>query len=233
MDAKGNLYGVTPECGASGYGTVFKLSKAGKETILHSFAGAPTDGEYPYYTSLLRDAKGNFYGVTWLGGATNNGAVYKLSKSGTLTLLHSFAGGTTDGCFSYGTPAMDKVGHIFGTTQQCGASNEGIVYKLSKSGKETLLHSFAGGTTDGSYPVAGVIVDSKGNLYGDTELGGASNLGTVYELSKGTLTLLHSFAGSDGSDPMGDLLRNAKGNFYGTTSQGGSSNVGTVWQIAK
>jgi len=83
------------------------------------------------------------------------------------------------------------------------------------------------------YPVAGVIVDSKGNLYGDTELGGASNLGAVYELSKGTLTLLHSFAGSDGSDPMGDLLRDAKGNFYGTTSQGGSSNVGTVWQIAK
>ena len=232
MDAKGNLYGVTPECGASGYGTVFKLSKSGKETILHSFAGAPSDGEYPYYTSVLMDTKGSLYGVTWLGGASNNGAVYKLSKRGTLTLLHSFAGGTADGCFSYGTPAMDKLGNLYGTTQQCGASNYGIVYKLSKSGKETQLHNFASGATDGAYPLAGVILDAKGKLYGDTELGGSSSLGAVYEMNKkGTLTLLHSFSGSDGSHPLGDLLRDTKGNLYGTASEGGSSNVGTLWEI--
>ena len=86
------------------------------------------------------------------------------------------------------------------------------------------------------YPVAGVIVDSKGNLYGDTELGGASNLGAVYELSKGTLTLLHSFAGSDGEDPFGGLIQDAKGSLYGTTQGGGSSQncrggCGTVFKL--
>jgi uncharacterized repeat protein (TIGR03803 family) len=233
-DAKGNFYGVTPECGASGVGTVFKVTKGGKETILHNFAGGTTDGAYPYYTSLLRDTKSNLYGVTFIGGTSNNGVLYRLNKRGTLTVLHSFAGGTTDGCFPYGTPTMDKVGNLFGTTQQCGASNSGTVYKVSKSGKETVRHNFAGGTTDGAYPLAGVISDTKGNLYGDTELGGASNLGTAYELkTKGTITLLHSFSTPDGTNPLGVLIRDAKGNLYGTTSKGGSGNAGTVWQITK
>ena len=232
-DAMGNFYGVTPECGASGDGTVFELDKGGKETILHNFAGGTTDGAYPYYTGLLRDAKGNLYGVTFIGGITNNGVLYKLSKSGILTLLHSFAGGTSDGCFPYGTPAMDKRGNLVGTTQQCGASNFGTVYKVSKSGKETVRYNFAGATSDGAYPLAGVIWDKQGNLYGDTELGGASNLGTVYELTKGTITLLHSFSGSDGSHSIGGLIRDAKGTLYGTASQGGTGNAGTVWQITK
>jgi uncharacterized repeat protein (TIGR03803 family) len=233
MDANENLYGVTPECGASGEGLVFRLGKNGKETILHSFAGGTTDGAYPYYTSVLMDGKGNLYGVTFIGGATNNGVLYKLAKSGKLTLLHSFAGGATDGCFPYGTPALDQLGNLVGTTQQCGASNHGIVYKLGKNGKETLLHNFAGGATDGSYPLSGVTMDTKGNLYGDTQLGGASNLGAVYELKKSKLTLLHSFAGSDGSSPLGDVLRDAKGNLYGTASAGGTGSVGTVWEITR
>jgi uncharacterized repeat protein (TIGR03803 family) len=231
--AKGNFYGVTPECGAFGVGTVFELGKGGKETILHNFAGGTTDGAYPYYTGLLRDAKGNLYGVTFIGGTTNNGVLYKLNRSGILTLLHSFAGGTSDGCFPYGTPVMDKVGNLVGTTQQCGASNFGTVYKVSKSGKETVRYNFAGAMSDGAYPLAGVILDTQGNLYGDTELGGASNLGAVYELTKGTITLLHSFSGSDGSHSIGGLIRDAKGTLYGTASQGGTGNAGTVWRITK
>jgi uncharacterized repeat protein (TIGR03803 family) len=233
-DAKGNLYGVTGQCGASGVGTVFKVSKSGKETILHSFAGGTTDGAYPYYTSLLIDAKGILYGVTFIGGTSNNGVLYRLNKRGTLTVLHSFAGGTTDGCFAYGTPIMDKIGNLLGTTQQCGASNFGTVYKVSRSGKETIRHNFAGGTTDGAYPLAGVILDANGILYGDTELGGASNLGAAFKLKpNGKVILLHSFSGSDGSHPLGVLIQDANGNLYATASQGGTSNAGDVWQITK
>jgi len=238
-DKAGILYGTTGNGGAYGYGNVFELDKNGKETVLHSFAGGSSDGEYPYYTNLLMDKNGNLYGVTQNGGGATNcgnggcGVVYKLSKSGTLTVLHSFGGETTDGCYPFGTPAMDKMGNLYGTTNECGASSAGIVWKVSQSGTETVLHNFAGGMSDGANPYAGVIMDAKGNLYGDTDEGGASGDGTVYELNKkGTLTVLHSFAGSDGAYPYDNLIRDAKGNFYGTASEGGNDSDGTVWKLS-
>ena len=238
-DKTGNLYGTAGYCGAFGYGTVFKLATTGTETVLHSFTGS--DGANPL-SSLIMDKKGNFYGATAFGGDLNCydggvgrgcGVVYKLSKSGTLTVLHSFAGGTTDGCYPDGTPAMDKNSNLYGTTEVCGASNSGIVWQLSKKGTETVLHNFAGGSSDGAYPLAGVILDAKGHLYGDTEGGGSSSDGTVYEVSKNRkLTLLHSFVGSDGSYPFGDVIRDAKGNLYGTTNTGGNPpQIGTVWKL--
>ena len=232
FDKAGNLYGTTESCGASSQGTVFKINTSGTETLLHSFAGGSSDGAYPVLTSLLMDKKGNLYGVTSEGGASSVGVVYKLSKSGTLTVLHSFAGGTTDGCSPLGTPAMDKKSNLYGTAEACGSYTLGIVWKVSKKGTETLLHSFAGGSSDGEFPLSGVILDAKGNLYGDTEEGGSSSLGTVYELDKkGTLTLLHSFAGSDGETPVGGVVRDAKGDLYGAAEAGGSDSYGTVWKL--
>jgi len=232
QDDKGNFYGTTSGGGPSNWGTVFKLSKSGTETVLHSFVGGSSDGEFPYYTSLLMDTKGNLYGVTSQGGSSNRGVVFKLSKSGKFTVLHSFIGGTTDGCYPYGTPAMDTKGNLYGTTYMCGASNAGVVWKVGEKGTETVLHNFAGGSSDGAYPYAGVIMDAMGNFYGDTAYGGSSGDGTVYELNKkGKLTLLHSFAGSDGESPIGGLIRDAKGNLYGTAYEGGSDLYGTVWKL--
>jgi uncharacterized repeat protein (TIGR03803 family) len=230
-DKAGNFYGTTSYCGTSDLGTVFKLSKSGKETVLHSFGGAPSDGAYPAFQNLLMDKKGNLYGVTEDGGTDGQGVAYVLSPSGTLTLLHSFAGGTTDGCYPLGTPAMDPKGNLYGTAEGCGSSSFGIVWKVSKKGTETVLHNFAGGTTDGANPIAGLIRDAKGNLYGDTNAGGTSSFGTVYELNKKGVTLLHSFAGTDGSYPFGGVIRDAKSNLYGTTVQGGSGSYGTVWKL--
>jgi len=233
LDKAGNLYGTTYQCGASGYGTVFRIDTSGAETVLHSFAGGSSDGAYPYYTSLIMDKAGNLYGVTEQGGGGNsNGVVYKLNKSGTLTVLYGFTGRSSDGCNPLGSPFMDKQGNLYGTTHACGASNEGIVWKVSKKGTETVLHNFTGKSSDGAYPYAGVMMDAKGNFYGDTEEGGLASDGTVYEMSKtGTITLLHTFIGSDGANLFGGLLRDSKGNFYGTTYQGGSSRSGTVWKL--
>jgi uncharacterized repeat protein (TIGR03803 family) len=233
-DNTGNLYGTTSQGGSYNDGVLFKLTPHGKETILHTFTGSTRDGKYPSYTSLLMDAQGNFYGVTEEGGAADGGILYKLSTTGKLTILHSFKGGTTDGCNVLGTPFMDAAGNFYGTTSSCGTHTLGTVWRVSKSGKETVLHSFAGGTTDGKYPLAGVIVDANGNLYGNTETGGSDDVGTVYEISKsGKFTLLHSFDGTDGKYPYGSFVQNAKGTLFGTALNGGTIGYGTVWKIVK
>jgi uncharacterized repeat protein (TIGR03803 family) len=233
-DKAGNLYGTTSQGGTANAGVLFKISPRGKESILHTFTGGANDGKYPTYTSVLRDTLGTIYGVTEEGGAADGGIVYKLSRGGKWTVLYSFRGGTKDGCNVLGTPFMDKQGNIYGTTSSCGASKLGTVWKLNKNGKETVLHSFAGGASDGEYPLAGVIMDADGNLYGSTETGGAANVGTVYKVSNtGTETLLHSFDGADGKYPYCGFVQNAKGTIFGTTQNGGTIGFGTVWKIRK
>jgi uncharacterized repeat protein (TIGR03803 family) len=234
LDKSGNLYGTTSQGGTSNCGILFKLSPKGKETILHTFTGAANDGKYPTYTSVLMDEQENIYGVTEEGGSAGGGVLYKLSKSGKFSILHSFAGGTGDGCNVLGVPLRDKHGNFFGTTSSCGTSTLGTVWRVTKSGKETVLHNFAGGSSDGEYPLAGVIEDTSGNLYGDTETGGPDNVGTVYELStKGEYKMIHSFDGTDGKYPYGGFAQDSKGTIYGTTQNGGSIGYGTVWEIAK
>jgi len=230
MDKDGGLYGTTNSCGANDKGIVFKLNKKGTFTLLHSFAGGPTDGASPSYTGLVVTKEGEVYGVTTGGGSSSKGVVYKLTKKG-ITVLHSFAGGTTDGCGPHGTPALDTTGNLYGTTYGCGSSSYGTVWKVSQKGAETILHSFAGYPTDGCGALGGVVLDSKGNLYGNTDSCGAKGYyGTVWKLGKGTFSLLHSFADSDGASPWGDLLRDVKGGLYGTTVSGGSDYYGTVWK---
>ena len=233
-DKAGNLYGTTSQGGTSNDGVLFKITPRGKEIILHTFTGSTKDGKYPSYTSLLSDAQGNLYGVTEEGGAADGGILYKLTTSGKLTILHSFKGGTTDGCNVLGTPFMDAAGNFYGTTSSCGTHMLGTVWKVDQSGKEKVLHSFAGGTADGEYPLAGVIVDADGNIYGNTETGGSDDVGTVYEISKtGKFALLHSFNGTDGKYPYGSFVQNAKGTLFGTTQNGGTIGYGTVWKIVK
>jgi uncharacterized repeat protein (TIGR03803 family) len=132
---------------------------------------------------------------------------------------------------------MDENGNLYGTTIFCGSSDEGIVWKLSKKGKETVLYSFTGTVTrgDGMLPESGVIMDANGNLYGTAVQGGNfGDTGTVYELDqKGKVTLLHSFhEAPDGAAPWGGLIRDTKGNLYGTAMGGGNYGNGTVWKLA-
>lgn len=199
-DAAGNLYGTAISSGAFGWGVVFKVDPSGTETVLHSFGDGTTDGRTPY-AGLVRDKAGNLCGTTYEGGGIGCidgcGTVFKVDTTGTETVLHSFAGGTTDGCFPYAGLLLDKAGNLYGTTQACGASSSGTVFRLSKSGKETILHNFAGGTADGANPLyASLLTDTKGALYGVAQYGGTANQGVVYKLSKsGALRVLYSFVG--------------------------------------
>jgi uncharacterized repeat protein (TIGR03803 family) len=226
-DPRGNGYGATQYGGtAGGYGTVFKVDAQGKQSVLYSFAGTP-DGEDPE-AGLVRDAADNLYGTTVYGGTAGGfGTVFKLDKTGKLTLLHSFAG-TPDGEDPYAGLTGDSAGNGYGTTKYGGAAGGfGTVFKLDSTGKLTLLHSFAG-TPDGENPVSGLVVDPAGNIYGTTYYGGTFGYGTVFEIdTTGKLTILHNFnASPDGANPIGGLTRDAAGNLYGTTSDGGDLSCG-------
>jgi len=242
-DAAGDLYATAAGGGDGacngGCGVVFKLSNSGKETAPHTFCSSGYStckrGAYPD-SGLVRDAEGNFYGTTGNGGDPNCyggcGLVYKLSKTGTFTVLHTFHGPAGDGCFPGGTPALDKNGNLYGITGYCGSRDRGTVWKVSKNGKETVLHNFTG-YPDGKYPGSGLIIDAKGNLYGVTGYGGAHDWGTVFTVNRtGKETVLHSFRVAEGAYPAGNLMRDAAGNLYGTTTGEGSGNGGTVWKLA-
>ena len=159
--------------GASGFGTVFKVTPSGVETVLHSFAPNGEDGFYPYGGVIL-DSKGNLYGTTEYGGKTGVGTVFEVTASGTEAILHSFSGGV-DGISPYAGLVFDKKDNLYGTTLYGGSFDLGTVFELTNSGTETILHSFARNGTDGYFPSAGLSIDKAGNLYGTTQTGGTAS----------------------------------------------------------
>ena len=206
---------------------------AGTERILHSFSGGPSDGADPN-AGLIVDSAGNLFGTTDGGGAKGLGTVFEISPNGTETILHSFAGGPTDGANPVAGLVMDSAGNLYGTTDGGGAKGQGTVFEISPNGTETILHSFAGGTADGANPVAGLLMDSAGNLYGTTVNGGAKGLGTVFEIGRsGAEIILYSFAGGpgDGAHPQSGLSMDLNGYLYGTTASGGAYGQGTVFTL--
>src|SRR3954469_13247068 len=213
-DNDGNLYGTTCYGGLSDFGTVFKLNLNGSYQVLHSFTGG-TDGACPI-AGVTRDTAGNLYGTASAGGDSNLGTVFEIDTSGNQTVLHSFSG--ADGATPYGTLIRDAAGNIYSVTYYGGAFNAGTVFKIDASGNETVLHNFAD-VPDGANPVAGLIRDASGNLYGTTAHGGSSGLGTVFRLGPaGKLTVLHTFSGFDGANPYPGLTWGAAHTLYGLTN---------------
>lgn len=229
-NAGGAFFGTTVYGGSSGFGTAFELAANRTETVLHSFTKGG-DGGYPI-CSLAEDGSGNLYGTTWGGGLTH-GIVFKIPSGGSETVLHSFANSTSDGGYPTAGLILASDGNYYGTTNSGGSANKGTVFKITPSGVETLLYAFTGGS-DGGSPQGPLIQGSDGNFYGTTGAGGAHGDGTVFQVtSNGTETVMYSFAGgtADGSDPLAGLLQASDGNFYGTTNQGGSSGDGTVFEV--
>jgi len=253
MDASGNLYGVTalggvkgvgPECQLYGCGVVYELDTAGKLHVLHAFTGG-ADGGSPY-GALLQDAMGNLYGAALTGGDLSCpefpnlgcGTVFKLIPNKKFTVLHTFTGGR-DGAGPYGGLVMDNAGNLYGAANVGGNSNCykgcGTLFKIDTDG----LYTFEDGE-DGSGPNGNLVIDSHGNLYGETQgLNTNSYYGTVYELNPARkMKVLHVLNGSpDGADPVGGLIRDSGGNLYGVAYQGGSGNgcldvgCGTVFKV--
>jgi len=190
-DAKGNLYGTTyygglESCNNIGCGVVFKLDTTGKESLLHTFTGTEGDGANPS-GGLVRDAKGNLYGTTRF--SAGGGIVFKVDATGKETVLYAFSG-HADGDEPFnGTLVRDGRGNLYGTTLLGGdlacslGYGCGTVFQVDTTGKETVLYNFTGTGGDGENPMAGLVRDTKGNLYGTTAYGGAYGYGTVFKLT--------------------------------------------------
>jgi uncharacterized repeat protein (TIGR03803 family) len=247
IDTAGNLYGTTYGGGAYDCGTVFKLTQnedgSWKETVLHSFNFR--DGKFPD-AALTLGSDGDLYGTTFAGGSNGGyGTVFKLMPNGEETVIHSFSRDHGDGVYPYGGVLFDSEGNLYGTTsaggshlESCNGSGCGIVFRLipkaDGSWTERVLHSFSG--TDGASPLSGVTLDTAGNVYGATALGGSYNFGTVYELKSGANgrwkeTVLHSFRNHPGDNPDAGVIFDGHGSFYGTTLGDGASNHGSVFKI--
>ena len=257
-DSAGNLYGMTSAGGTYGLGTVYRLSPTSAasftETILYSFKGGSADGAFPE-GSLVRDSAGNLYGVTSVGGiratvcnssaAPGCGVIFRLTPTTTggwtETVLHRFTG--TDGGNSFAGLVRDSKGNFYGATSAGGSKGLGTVYKLSLTStgwKETVLHSFTGGT-DGASPFmfeTALTLDGLGNIYGSTYSGGAASAGIVFKLAPQTSgawteKILYTFqGGADGSEPATGVILDKSGNVYGTTWRGGTQiGSGTVFEL--
>jgi uncharacterized repeat protein (TIGR03803 family) len=242
LDKAGNLYGTTSIGGAGNNGTIFKVDPSGHETVLLNGISNPRG-------RLTIDAAGNLYGTTQTGGTFGFGSVFKLDTSGTFTVLYSFNGGQYGAEPYGGLLYLESEGSFFGTTlsggdrKACGGQGCGVVYKLAPNSSGgwiiTILHLFTG-TPDGAYPTGELTRDPQGYLYGTTENGGTSDLGTAFKVRARQETVLYSFkGGADGQSPGSGLLRDAAGNLYGTTELGGggtkcvthSNGCGTVFEI--
>ena len=171
-----------------------RLAQAQTFSVLYSFQGGAT-GRAPV-ARLIDDSAGNLYGTTQYGGDINEyGLVYKLDASGKETVLYIFTGGA-DGWYPEAGLIRDAEDNLYGTTMNGGAFQYGTVFKLDASGTKTILHSFRGGA-DGWSPVADLIRDTSGNLYGATKGSGlTSPSGVVFKLDPGgEETVLHTFTG--------------------------------------
>jgi len=194
------------------------------------------DGAEPF--GVVLDQNGNLYGATQFGGSADQGVVFKVTPSGTETILHSFEPNGTDGFAPVATVILDSKGNVYGTTHLGGKSGVGTVYKITPAGKETIVHSFKGGE-DGIFPSSDLMFDADGNLYGTTIYGGQFDFGTVFKIAKTKETVLHSFdpSNGDGVTPFGDVVFDKNGNLLGTTAEGGVPTeycpygCGTVYKI--
>ena len=242
-DSAGNLYGTTSLGTAPVVGTVFRLTNGGAGSythdLLHSFgvASAGTGRK----SGLIADAAGNLYGTTESGGANAVGTVYRLSSNGAGGYTHSVLANlnATTGRSPAAGLIADAAGNLYGTAFSGGANAFGTVFRLSDNGAGgfaiTNLHDFD--NAGGGNPMAGLIADAVGNLFGTTYTGGANQNGTVFRMSSNgaggyTYTTLFDFNGTDGIKPYGDLIADDDGNLYGRTLAGGANNQGTVFRIA-
>jgi uncharacterized repeat protein (TIGR03803 family) len=235
-DVNGVLYGTTSKGGTGclygfGCGTVFKITTAGVESVLHSFVSAP-DGDPE---GGLTNVNGVLYGTTQYGGAAGWGTVFEITTSGAESILHSFVSGRDGG---YPLAGLTNVnGVLYGTTFYGGKWSDGTVFEITTSGAESVLYSFgnqSGSSPKGDDPAA-PLTNVNGVLYGTTREGGTGSFGgsgTVFKITtSGAESVLHSFeSGSDGANPVAGLT-NVNGVLYGTSPYGGANGVGTVFKV--
>jgi uncharacterized repeat protein (TIGR03803 family) len=259
--ASGALFGASEGDDGLRGGSVFELTLSehgASERVIHQFKGK-RDGALPA-SALLAGQNGTLFGTTLVGGSSCEefgcGVVFELTPNGNNydeRILHAFGQSQTDGTSPDASVTADSQGSLYGTTTFSGAGDVGTVYKLTSAGSGftySIIYAFGGGN-DAEYPMAPVVVDAAGSVFGTTFVGGSfvegtgcgEGCGAVFQLvpsgSRYKESVIYNFQGSpDGAMPFAGLLPDGTGAFYGTTSSGGvaaSSNCpngcGTVFKL--
>ena len=237
--ADGSLYGVTDSGGEFGSGSVFRLAADGIVTTIASFdasQGVPSVG-----TGLVRASDGDFYGTTENGGVASEGAIFRVTADGTVSIWASFSS-SENGATPSGRLIEGRDGYLYGTALFGLNGAPGVVFRVNLawgSAGTGVIEPYAvfnADETGGSFPSAGVVEGPDG-FYGTAEMGGAFGYGTIFRATSGDVTAVHSFSNADGSTPASPLLLASDGNLYGTTIAGGASatadypGAGTLFQV--
>lgn len=238
-DTAGNLYG-TSAYGVYGDGIVFKIGPTGQFTALHNFNSS--DGWNPGNTPVTVDGAGNVYGPAG-DGKTGGGEIFKIDTKDNFSIIYNFC--SLKNCADGTSPnpvILDSAGNIYGTTYfggnaGCAAcqTGDGVIFKVTPAGVETVLHTFTGGTTDGLNPFYRLRQDSKSNLYGITFSGGTHNEGVLFTVPEagGKEKILYNFCSatncSDGKNPFDQVVLDSSGNVYGLAV--GNLRNAVLWEL--
>jgi len=237
LHSDGNFYGTTSGGGAGDLGTVFKMTPAGVLTTLAQFTGTggSVRGSQPA-GRLAVNASGVLYGTTRAGGASDFGTIYKITTTGTYTVLIQFTGtgGNTRGTGPVGGLVLGADSNFYGVTEAGGVNDLGTFFRLSQAGGHTRLYEFDG--LNGSSPGSGVTLASDGFFYGAAAAGGTAGAGIIFRMSSaGVIGTAIDFTGVDGtargSECQGVLITGTDGALYGTTTSGGIGNHGTAFKV--
>jgi uncharacterized repeat protein (TIGR03803 family) len=227
LGTDGNFYGTTQQGGSATQGIVFKITTAGVLTILHNF-NAAVDGAFPWGPPILA-SDGNFYGTTSGGGTKGNGIVYKITSSGTFTVVYKFD--VTHGFAPIAPPTQGTDGFLYIPVSEGGNEYCGTIVQLSTAGVLNNSFSFPCGS-GGSFPIGPLVQAANGNFYSTTQNGGSNGEGTIYQVTPGlAVTLLHNFGAvfGDCTYPSAGLLLATDGKYYGSAADGGGKGDGCLY----
>lgn len=233
--AGSTFYGVCAKGGASSRGTMFKYSVAtGASLVTAHTTSAGSLAEGP----LVLGADGLYYGIGREGGASLRGAIYKVTTAGVRTRLVSFTGtaGAAPGGKPRGPLVLAGDGNFYGLTEEGGAANTGVIFRLTPAGAYSVISAF--GTTGARSPQGGFVIGNDGLLYATTSAGGVADAGTLIRFTPatGVWSVIGEFTGLTGAVPGempgGELVIGTDGSLYGTTLLGGAAEEGVVFRYS-
>lgn len=229
---QGDLYGTTHGTNTgSDYGSVYRITKDGNFTVLHSFTSS--DGRYPT-GPLVQGTNYYFYGTTIEGGTGKDGTIFRISSSGDFKVLVNLSG--KNGAIPYDGLIQASDGNFYGVTYYGGSTmgaspGDGVLFRVTPGGTYTVLHNFMNGS-DGGRPIGGLVQASDGNLYGTNTTGGKYGYGVLFRATlAGNITPLHDFASATGNYAIDTLLQHTNGMLYGMTTYGGTNNQGVFYSL--
>ncbi len=218
LGTDGNFYGTATADGTYSLGTIFRMTPAGTVTTLYNFRGQ-ADGSIPQ-APPIQGFDGSFYGTTTGGSSASDlGSVYRITSSGTFTVLHTFVG--IDGANPVAPLVQGIDGAFYGGTSVGGANGDGTIFRITSSGDYQVLVNFDG--ENGANLYGPLTQDGDGNFYGVTLQGGSSGPGVAFKMTPGGLltVLVNITSGNGEGNQVGGLLLATDGNFYGTNTLGG------------